>query len=274
MATADTSSNNFLEAIRLAELERIESILGTTVSAGARILEVGAGTGWQARELSARGYQVSAIDIPTSNHGKARIWPITDFDGRHIPFPDRSFDIVYSSNVLEHVEDVEALNEEIARLLKDDGTAIHYVPTTAGRAWSIVAFLPALLRDVYRRLRASAASPLGSATPTTADDPPIAPRPATTRDRALVAKVARRLTPHVHGSEGTWFGELWRFRKATWDRFFAHLGWMTVFHATNGLFLTGDMILGARLPVERRKRLSRALGSSANLYVLKRSRRQ
>jgi len=265
-----TRAANFLEAIRLAELELIEAILGRRVSTGARILEVGAGTGWQARELSARGYEVSAIDIPTSNHGKARIWPITDFDGRHIPFPDRSFDIVYSSNVLEHVEDIETLNAEIARVLKDGGTAIHYVPTSAWRAWSLVAFLPALLRDVVRRTRGTAGGAADAATPAAAGESASTPPPAASSGRSWVAKAVRRVTPHVHGTEGNWFTELSRFRKRSWDRFFASLGWVTVSHETNGLFLTGDMILGARLSVERRKRLSRTLGSSANLYVLTR----
>ena len=149
---------DFLEAIRLSELTQIETILKNTVPAGAKILEIGAGTGWQARELAARGYEVSAIDIPTSNHGQARIWPIIDFDGRFIPFPDKSFDIVYSSNVLEHVEDIKTLNTEIARVLRIGGTAIHYVPTSAWRAWSLAAFYPALLRDGLRRMRTNLAS--------------------------------------------------------------------------------------------------------------------
>lgn len=257
---------DFLEAIRLSELTQIEEILKTTVPAGSKILEIGAGTGWQARELAARGYEVSAIDIPTSNHGEARIWPIIDFDGRFIPFPDKSFDIIYSSNVLEHVEHIKTLNIEIARVLRSGGTAIHFVPTSIWRAWSLAAFYPALLRDVFRRIsiklhgdRVNAAAPAVSLDP-----------PSSTGKRLLLAKVLHRIAPHAHGAVGTCFSELSRFNRRSWDDFFSTSGWVVSYYATNGLFLTGDMILGARLSTGCRKRLSGIFGCTAHLYVLKR----
>lgn len=260
---------DFLEAIRLSELTQIETILKTTVPAGAKILEIGAGTGWQARELSARGYEVTAIDIPTSNHGQARIWPIIDFDGRLIPFPDKSFDIVYSSNVLEHVEHINTLNNEIARVLSDGGTAIHYVPTAAWRAWSLAAFYPALLRDVFRRVRAKLRADRADGSTAAS----LAAMPSTGQ-RSLWTKVLRRIVPHAHGSMGTCFSELLRFSRRSWDAFFSASGWAIESYALNGLFLTGDMILGPRLSTERRKRLSHLFGCTAHLYVLKRQQAQ
>ena len=262
----NTLTADFLEAIRLSELTQIEVILKNTVPAGAKILEIGAGTGWQARELAARGYAVSAIDIPTSNHGKARIWPIIDFDGRFIPFPDKSFDIVYSSNVLEHVEDIKTLNAEIDRVLRSGGTAIHFVPTSAWRAWSLAAFYPALLRDVFRRMhtklgadRSDGAAPVVSLAPT-----------CLTGRKPMLIKILRRIMPHAHGAVGTCFSELSRFNRRSWDDFFSASGWVIASYALNGLFLTGDMILGARLSTGHRKRLSHIFGCTAHLYVLKR----
>lgn len=257
-----TLTADFLEAIRLSELTQIEGILKNTVSAGAKILEIGAGTGWQARELAARGYQVSAIDIPTSNHGKARIWPIIDFDGRFIPFPDQSFDIVYSSNVLEHVDDIETLNTEIARVLRSGGTAIHYVPTSAWRIWSLAAFYPALLQDVFGRVRSKLMGEAGA--------PASAEAPASSiGQRSLLSKIIRRIVPHAHGAVGTCWSELSRFSRRSWDDFFTASGWTIASYTRNGLFLTGDMILGARLAIDRRKRLSPVFGCTAHLYVLK-----
>lgn len=261
---ANTMNADFLEAIRLSELAQIEQILKKTVPEGSKILEVGAGTGWQARELAARGYEVSAIDIPTSNHGKARIWPIVDFDGRRIPFPDASFDIVYSSNVLEHVFDIVTLNCEMARVLRPGGHAVHYVPTSAWRAWSLAAFYPALFRDASRRLRARpvvmAAAGIGPVTPATTALPA----------RSLVAKVLRRVLPHAHGAVGSCWTELWRFSRTTWDTFFEESGWTVLSYQRNDMFLTGDMLLGARLSTHVRQRLSPALGCTAHLYVLQR----
>ena len=262
------SSTNFLEAIRLSELTQIDDILQSMGHKGACILEIGAGTGWQARELASRGYQVSAIDIPSSNHSSARIWPIMDFDGRHIPFPDASFDVVYSSNVLEHVEDLETLNQEMVRVLRLGGRAIHYVPTHAWRAWSLVAFYPSLVRDVWRRLFSQK---LKQPQPVVSENPSNKlPVPGNKQDRSLRQKVLRRLVPHVHGAGGSCWSELSQFARPSWDRYFATAGWMVEDYRSNGMFLTGEMLMGWLLPTSLRTSLSKFLGSTAHLYVLKR----
>src|ERR1700722_17640350 len=95
-----------LAMIRAAEIQRIVPCFRPR----ARILEIGAGTGQQALEISRRGFDVEAIQIPASGYRETRIFPVIDYDGRHIPFPDSSFDIVFSSNVLEHVPNVSQLN--------------------------------------------------------------------------------------------------------------------------------------------------------------------
>ena len=256
------SATDFLEAIRLSELTQIDAIVSATVPAGACILEIGAGTGWQARELATRGYQVSAIDIPTSNHGKARIWPIIDFDGRHIPFPDASFDIVYSSNVLEHVPDLPTLNREMQRVLRPGGMAMHYVPTAAWRLWSLLAFYPALGRDAWRRL--------GRRSPALAGDAMLEPiPPAAAAARPLWRKLTHRVVPHAHGAMGSALGELKRFSRGAWDRYFNAAGWTISHYEVNGLCLSGDMLLGPALSLAWRQRLARSLGSTAHLYLLK-----
>ena len=255
---------DFLEAIRLAELTQIEGILSNTVPAGAKILEIGAGTGWQARKLAARGYFVSAIDIPTSNHGNSRIWPIMDFDGRFIPFPDHSFDIVYSSNVLEHVEDFESLNKEIARVLRSNGTAIHYVPTSAWRAWSLAAFYPALARDLFKRVYDMLSVSYRGATQSA-----FGTVPGLNVQRSFLRKFLYRIVPHAHGAFGTCWTELFRFSRKSWDEVFSSSGWTVTAHTSNRLFLTGDMIFGERITTARRQRLSHIFGSTAHLYVLK-----
>jgi SAM-dependent methyltransferase len=259
----DRLTLDFLETIRLAELTQIDGILANIIPAGAKILEIGAGTGWQARELAARGFDVTAIDIPTSNHGKARIWPIVDFDGRFIPFHDRSFDIVYSSNVLEHVEDFETLNKEIARVLRSDGTAIHYVPTSAWRAWSLAAFYPVLLRDVFNRVFGRLSIGCNVAT-----QPAAGTVTALTAQRSWLRKFIYRIVPHAHGAVGTCWTELSRFSRQSWDDVFSTSGWTVTAYTRNGLFLTGDMIFGARITTARRQRLSQIFGSTAHLYVL------
>jgi SAM-dependent methyltransferase len=55
-------------------------------------------------------------------------------DARHIPFPDESFDVVFSYSVLQHLApvDVEQTLAECARVLRPGGISLHQMPSTHG----------------------------------------------------------------------------------------------------------------------------------------------
>jgi len=86
--------------------------------------------------MAHRGFDVSAIDLPTSNFVGQRIWNVQDYDGHTIPFPENTFDVVFSSNTLEHIPHVRAFQDEIRRVLKPDGVAIHVLPSVSWRFWT------------------------------------------------------------------------------------------------------------------------------------------
>jgi SAM-dependent methyltransferase len=61
--------------------------------------------------------------------------------GENIPYPDATFDVVFSDNVLEHLAEPAKAFAEIARVLKPDGQFLlktphpyHYVPLIASIA--------------------------------------------------------------------------------------------------------------------------------------------
>src|SRR5690606_12654135 len=83
-----------------------------------RVLEVGAGTGQQARLISEAGYHVTALDLPASSYANVRVYDILEYDGRNIPLEAGCVDVVFSSNVLEHVADIDGLLAETCRVLK------------------------------------------------------------------------------------------------------------------------------------------------------------
>ncbi len=103
-----------------------------------RVLEIGAGAGWQAQVFASCGLEVSAIDLPLSEFSEKRVWPIINYDGKQIPFANDEFDVVFSSNVLEHIPDVAQFQKEIHRVLKPDGCAIHVLPSSSWRFWTSV----------------------------------------------------------------------------------------------------------------------------------------
>lgn len=135
-----TNGNPFLPARSLAHLEAVRTyelqhVLGS-FPPRCRVLEIGAGSGWQARHLSKLGFDVHAIDIASSNYSTDRVWPVEDYDGFHIPYPDRSFDCVFSSNAMEHIPHVREFQAEISRVLKDSGVVVHLVPSASWRFWT------------------------------------------------------------------------------------------------------------------------------------------
>ena len=80
--------------------------------------------------------------------------PVELFDGVHVPYPDESFDAVFSSNVLEHVVELDRLVTDTGRVLEPGGTAVHAMPTPSWRAWSSLTYLlrlPARAAAQFRR---------------------------------------------------------------------------------------------------------------------------
>lgn len=84
-----------------------------------RLLDFGTGNGEIASYLS-EYYEVVSVDVAdqrTAYDG----FTFIKFNGEDLPFSDKSFDIVVSNHVIEHVSDADKHLSEIRRLLKDDG---------------------------------------------------------------------------------------------------------------------------------------------------------
>ena len=128
-----------LSILRQREIEQLLPLLPR----GARILEFGAGTGQQAKYLRDQGFDVTAIDLASSNYAGERVFPVQDYDGQHIPLDDGSIDVIFSSNVLEHVENLSVIFSEFRRNQKPGGFGLHVVPTSAWRLWTFAAGLVA-----------------------------------------------------------------------------------------------------------------------------------
>ena len=56
-------------------------------------------------------------------------------DITNIDYPDQSFDVIYCSHVLEHVQEDRKAMQEFYRILKDDGWAILLVPIIADKTF-------------------------------------------------------------------------------------------------------------------------------------------
>lgn len=93
---------------------------------GHKILEVGCGTGSDLLQFAKHGAEAYGIDI-TDEHlrlAKQRVGNLATVqygDGRAIPYPDASFDYVYSHGVIHHSDEPQKITAEIMRVLKPGG---------------------------------------------------------------------------------------------------------------------------------------------------------
>lgn len=258
-----------LRAIRLAELERVLPYF----PAGCRVLEIGAGAGWQALELDRKGFEVEAIEYAHTGFralAEQRVWNVIEYDGAHIPFPDNSFDIVFSSNVLEHIPHVRAFQDEIRRVLKPDGIAVHLMPTASWRIWSTFAHYLFVAQRLFPRLLPSARRRRPSRRPSDAD----VPSRARAARRSLHHRLAWLMIPKRHGEFGNFMTEIAYFSRWKWRHVFRDAGFRIESEGSNGVFYTGYGILADHAPVSVRKSLSRLLGGSCRYWVLRQQPRQ
>jgi SAM-dependent methyltransferase len=106
----------------------------------AEVLEIGTGTGALLRTLLQQGCRIQGVDVSPQLIADANRWfgplPIQQVDGVALPFPDRSFDVVLSFDVFEHIPDSDAHLEEVRRVLRPGGVYLLQTPNK----WSNVLF--------------------------------------------------------------------------------------------------------------------------------------
>jgi SAM-dependent methyltransferase len=245
---------NFIGGVREHELALLLGYLPPT----GRILDFGAGPGHQALRLERFGFDVEAVDVESSAYMQERVFPVKVYDGRVLPFPDRHFDAVLSSNVLPQIRDLTGALAELRRVLRHDGVMLHVMSSASWRLWTTLAEFPAAPRNAVRGLRHGPASRWA--------------RAGISRRRWALMQCGWIVRPWLfrpHGVRGCALTELWTFSVRGWSHRFAALGYEVTRVVPLRLWYTGEMLLGARLSLSRRARLSKWLGSSAILYVVR-----
>jgi len=124
----------YQEKIRELEWVAIKEFIPESSS----FLDVGCGAGYSLmRAYTELNCEVLGIDPAPGEHGVGRftsgIWkdrPILDGNAEDLPFESNTFDVVYSSHVLEHVVSEEKALTEMKRVLKPGGVLIIGMPTS------------------------------------------------------------------------------------------------------------------------------------------------
>ncbi len=114
------------------------------LQSGDRVLDVGSGFGRHVYECARRGAHVVALDyaadevvqtrdtlaamVEADEIAAERLVGVLRGDARRLPFPDATFDVVITSEVLEHIQDDVAAIAEMVRVLAPGGRFAGTVP--------------------------------------------------------------------------------------------------------------------------------------------------
>jgi SAM-dependent methyltransferase len=127
-----------LEQIDTDGLPEYVAVIQRYAPHGASVLEFGAGTWRSPLMLHRAGFQVtgcdlfSEADLAACQERVAGAARLVSYDGRRIPLPDASVDVVTSRNVFEHIIHVDAMLTELDRVLAPGGIFVLVGPNWSG----------------------------------------------------------------------------------------------------------------------------------------------
>lgn len=109
-----------------------------------KILDMGCGAGFLTHDMAKLGHEVVGIDLSEESLQVAEKLDETGHvkylqaDVTNVPFPEASFDVVCAMDLLEHVENPQAVVQEAARLLKPDGLFFFHTFNRTILSWLVV----------------------------------------------------------------------------------------------------------------------------------------
>ena len=137
----ENSPENFVELLDLQQnmtfvqryKQRAHTLLD--IQSGQQILDAGAGTGEDAREMAAKvapmgqvvGLDLSLVMVKTAqqrNQGTSLPVHFLQGDIQHLSFANNSFDRCYADRTFQHLPDPEQALSELIRITKPDGTLV------------------------------------------------------------------------------------------------------------------------------------------------------
>ncbi len=255
--TTGLPTDNWHHFLRLRDLRQILSEV--PLERVSRVLELGAGDGVQTARLREIFPEVVPTDIAPSGDVEGMVIA----DAADLPFEDGYFDLVFSSNVLEHVDQLEEAFIEMKRVLAPGGIMIHSMPTGTWKFIQIVGrpvasvlrlirrLIPRISVDPDRTLAGSHGSLHG----------------VVLRKRSLVHRIVGLVIPTVHGVSGNHVSEFFRFRPKWWRRQFTRAGFEC--YRMSPLFLHSPYELLPYRVLGLRDRLGKAGFASVNVFWLR-----
>lgn len=164
------SENSFVDAFYLMDRLKLEYLLPLTPKPSKKTLEVGAGSGRLSMFLALKGCETYCVDYASEALDYAEsCFKAVGAQGKFVegraealPFKDESFDVAFSTGLLEHFENPMPIIFEMVRVLKEGGLfysdivpkkfsllrSLDFIRPLLGRQWNPVFEMPFTKRDI------------------------------------------------------------------------------------------------------------------------------
>lgn len=134
----------YLHDLRRREAEIIfRRLAGTKFN---RALELGAGDGFLSRILARYSHDLLCTEINQERLKPVDLpnvrYQVLDAEGVGDTFEAKTFDFIFSSNLLEHLPDADRAIRGMAKVLTDEGIAVHVLPNRTWKITTILCYLP------------------------------------------------------------------------------------------------------------------------------------
>lgn len=256
---------SYLHSVRACEIELIFGELSPNIFGA--VLELGAGDGYQSRLLAKYTRQVISTEYDEPpNVGDVPNVVARACDAEKIAetFADERFELVFSSNMLEHISDPQAVLHGVARVLAPGGVTIHVIPNPLWKLCHVGLHIPGSLLAVARLARGkdgirTAVNTIRQRPQRDRTDNPKLPR----RQRSLLRQI---LNPGPHGASPTNRAEVLAFRRSRWLMEFDRAG-LEMIDVLKGPFSSGYGL--TTVPI---RRLAERLGlHTTTVYIARAS---
>ena len=224
------------------------------------LLEIGCGDGYVTTLLRRRFAQVVPMDL----RPRGRVDGLCIASAELLPFRDGYFGVVFSSNVLEHVEDLPACMQEMRRVMRDDGIMIHTMPTPTWKALQLTLYPLHVLLHIALPKIAGRSNRVHSSRDLSTAHPSGSVAAGSSKRKSGRSRLRSLFLASVHGTAQSHREELARFRVKWWIDQFTNNGFEVV--RTAPLYLHSAYRFFPYRALALRERISRGGLSVVHAY--------
>lgn len=263
-----TDWTEYLHAIRKREIDTIFSSLPPTrLTSG---LEIGAGDGFQTSLIAPRIDKLVSSDLNFKRIKKSlKIssveYKTIDADAIRGIFPDKSFDFIFSSNVLEHLRDPKEFLFSTLPMLTDNGYAVHIIPNRYIKIFYLLLYYPHVTLLAFDRIIGKLrGEPFFKGGGVDLENNINSKKRSTGPRINIVSRLKKFILPSPHGNFTSHTKEFIAFGRKQWEYIFKSAGYSIESYAK------GPAFSGYGFGLSRIRDLLESMGvSSEHIFILK-----